>query len=80
MKDVDLDEVEMGYSLMSEEHLPNDLVRFAQLAEDAGFTYGSDPKRHLEAIKIYLDAGFKKVSVHNIGPNQEDSLSFTRKK
>jgi coenzyme F420-dependent glucose-6-phosphate dehydrogenase len=41
---------------------------------------GSDPKRHLEAIKVYLDAGFKKVSVHNIGPNQEEFFRFYKEK
>src|SRR5919205_2130271 len=30
---------EFGYSLSSEEHLPNDLVRYAQRAEAAGFTF-----------------------------------------
>jgi G6PDH family F420-dependent oxidoreductase len=30
---------ELGYSLSSEEHPPNDLVRYAKAAEDAGFTY-----------------------------------------
>jgi coenzyme F420-dependent glucose-6-phosphate dehydrogenase len=30
---------ELGYSLSSEEHPPNDLVRFAKSAEDAGFTF-----------------------------------------
>jgi G6PDH family F420-dependent oxidoreductase len=30
---------ELGYSLSSEEHPPNDLVRFAKAAEDAGFTF-----------------------------------------
>jgi coenzyme F420-dependent glucose-6-phosphate dehydrogenase len=30
---------ELGYSLSSEEHTPNDLVRYATAAEDAGFTY-----------------------------------------
>jgi coenzyme F420-dependent glucose-6-phosphate dehydrogenase len=29
--------VELGYKLSSEEHRPNDLVRFARMAEDAGF-------------------------------------------
>jgi F420-dependent oxidoreductase, G6PDH family len=41
MKDVDPDEVEVGYSLMSEEHRPNDLIRYAQLAEEAGFTFAT---------------------------------------
>ncbi len=31
--------VELGYSLSSEEHPPNDLVRFARRAEEVGFTY-----------------------------------------
>ena len=30
---------ELGFSLSSEEHPPNDLVRYAKAAEDAGFTY-----------------------------------------
>jgi G6PDH family F420-dependent oxidoreductase len=31
--------VEIGYKLSSEEHRPNDLVRYAAMAEDAGFTF-----------------------------------------
>lgn len=31
---------EIGYALSSEEHAPNDLVRNARLAEEAGFTFG----------------------------------------
>ncbi|MGD0996538.1 MAG: hypothetical protein ABR909_13580 [Candidatus Bathyarchaeia archaeon] len=31
---VDSDKVEIGHSLMSEEHGPNDLVKYARLAED----------------------------------------------
>src|SRR5581483_3562295 len=30
---------ELGYSLSSEEHGPNDLVRFAQRAEQVGFSF-----------------------------------------
>ena len=32
---------QIGYSISTEEHRPEDLVRFAKRAEDAGFTYGS---------------------------------------
>jgi len=32
---------EFGYALSSEEHLPNDLVRYAQRAEAAGFTFAA---------------------------------------
>src|SRR4029453_4133359 len=31
--------VELGYALSSEEHPPNDLVRYAQHAEEAGFAF-----------------------------------------
>jgi G6PDH family F420-dependent oxidoreductase len=31
--------VQIGYSISSEEHHPNDIVRHAKLAEDAGFTF-----------------------------------------
>jgi coenzyme F420-dependent glucose-6-phosphate dehydrogenase len=30
---------ELGYALSSEEHGPNDLIRFARQAEEAGFTF-----------------------------------------
>lgn len=41
---------------------------------------GSDLKRHLEVIRPYLDAGFKKISIHNIGPNQEAFFHFYKDK
>src|SRR5512143_669201 len=31
---------ELGYAFSSEEHRPNDLVRYARMAEEAGFTFG----------------------------------------
>lgn len=31
--------LEIGYKLCSEEHTPNELVRYAERAEDAGFTF-----------------------------------------
>src|ERR671935_436305 len=31
--------VELGYALSSEEHTPNDLVRYAQRAEEVGFAF-----------------------------------------
>src|ERR671915_1609376 len=32
-------DVQIGYAISSEEHLPNDIVRHARMAEEAGFTY-----------------------------------------
>ncbi len=34
--------VEIGYAISSEEHAPNDLVRYMQLAEEAGFAFLAD--------------------------------------
>ena len=31
--------MEIGYALSSEEHAPNDLVRYARRAEEVGFTF-----------------------------------------
>ena len=37
---------------------------------------GSDPKRHLEQIQKYIDAGFDHIYVHQVGPDQEKFFSF----
>ncbi|HVL81408.1 MAG TPA: TIGR03557 family F420-dependent LLM class oxidoreductase [Actinomycetota bacterium] len=37
---------------------------------------GPDPKRHLEMIQEYVDAGFDHVYVHQVGPDQEGFLRF----
>jgi hypothetical protein len=37
---------------------------------------GNDPKRHLEAIRQYLDAGFDEVYVQQIGPEQDGFFAF----
>lgn len=41
---------------------------------------GADVGKHVDAIKKYLDAGFRKVSVHNIGPNQDAFFRFYQEK
>lgn len=38
---VDPKQIELGYSVMSEEHLPNHLAKYAQLAEKAGFSFAT---------------------------------------
>jgi G6PDH family F420-dependent oxidoreductase len=37
---------------------------------------GPDPEKHLDAIREYADAGFDKVYVHQIGPDQEGFFRF----
>ena len=39
-------------------------------------TCGPDPRKHLEAIARYLDAGYDHVYVHQIGPDQEGFFDF----
>jgi len=37
---------------------------------------GPDPERHLEGIRMFADAGFDHVYVHQIGPDQEGFIEF----
>jgi G6PDH family F420-dependent oxidoreductase len=39
-------------------------------------TCGPDPKKHIKAIKEYVDAGCSHVYVHQVGPEQEGFLKF----
>ena len=41
---------------------------------------GADPKRHLEMIQKYADAGFDHIYVHQVGPDQEGFLRFYQEK
>jgi hypothetical protein len=37
---------------------------------------GPDPERHLAAINAFVEAGFDRVYIHQIGPDQEDFFRF----
>jgi coenzyme F420-dependent glucose-6-phosphate dehydrogenase len=37
---------------------------------------GPDPDRHAEAIEQYVDAGYDRVYIHQVGPDQEGFLRF----
>ena len=37
---------------------------------------GPDPDKHIEAIEAYEDAGFEKVAVHQVGPDQSGFVEF----
>ena len=39
---------------------------------------GPDPKKHLDAIRDYVEAGFDHVFVHQIGPEQKSFVNFYR--
>jgi G6PDH family F420-dependent oxidoreductase len=54
------------------------LVTEEQVAKEVAC--GPDPKKHIETIKKYIDAGFKKVSIHNVGYNQEEFFRLYKEK
>jgi coenzyme F420-dependent glucose-6-phosphate dehydrogenase len=37
---------------------------------------GADPDRHLDAIRMFADAGFDHVYVHQVGPDQDGFIDF----
>ena len=50
------------------------LVTEEKLAEQV--VCGPDPKRHIEQIRKFIDAGFDHVYVHQVGPDQEGFFNF----
>ncbi len=40
---------------------------------------GPDPKRHLEALQEYVDAGYDHVYIHQVGPDQEGFIDFAKR-
>jgi len=67
---------EFGYALSSEEHAPNDLVRYAQRAEGAGFTFAAisdhyhpwvDQQGHAPFVWSVLGAIAQATSTLNVG-------------
>jgi G6PDH family F420-dependent oxidoreductase len=51
-----------------------ELVGEADIAES--IICGPDPRRHIEAIEEYADAGYDHVYVHQVGPDQEGFFDF----
>jgi len=37
---------------------------------------GPDPKRHIDGIKKFIDAGYDHVYIHQVGPRQEEFFDF----
>lgn len=71
-----------GWKVMSE--LPNP-ANFAAATETVTteamaemIPSGPDPERHVEAIRRYIDAGFERVAVVQVGDDQEGFLMFWR--
>jgi coenzyme F420-dependent glucose-6-phosphate dehydrogenase len=66
--------------LSQELALPSHFEESAQMVtvDDIAETVvcGPDPERHVEAIQEFVDAGFDRVYVHQVGPDQQGFLDF----
>jgi G6PDH family F420-dependent oxidoreductase len=60
--------------------LPSHFEAAAEMVDEddvaAAVVCGPDPERHAEAIEAFVDAGYSRVYVHQVGPDQEGFLRF----
>lgn len=67
-------------SLNAELALPQDFeAATSQVPDDqleSQAALGDDPEEHIRFIRTYADAGFERVLVHQVGPDQEGFLRF----
>jgi coenzyme F420-dependent glucose-6-phosphate dehydrogenase len=72
----------MDSSLAWELPLPAHFEAAAELVTEEAIgeamVCGPDPKRHLEALQEYADAGYDHVCVHQVGPDQLGFMQFYR--
>lgn len=76
---------EYGYFLASEEFGPHELVEQAsslvteEMVADS-VPCGPDPDVHVAALGAFAEAGFDRMYVSRIGPDQRDFFDFYRTK
>ena len=62
--------------------LPKHFEEVSQLATEekvaGSIVCGPDADRHVEAIKAFVDAGFDRIAIHQVGPDQAGMLRFYR--
>ncbi|MFP8954172.1 TIGR03557 family F420-dependent LLM class oxidoreductase [Natrialbaceae archaeon A-arb3/5] len=82
--------IERAHELWPQEGLPGELLwelptpaHFEQATEAVSqddiaelVTCGADPDEHVETIQEYVDAGFDRVTIHQIGSNQAEFVEF----
>jgi coenzyme F420-dependent glucose-6-phosphate dehydrogenase len=70
----------MDASLAWELPLPSHFEAVAELVTEEAMAEsmvcGPDPKRHLEALQEYAEAGYDHVCVHQVGPDQVGFMEF----
>jgi coenzyme F420-dependent glucose-6-phosphate dehydrogenase len=65
--------------LSQELPLPRHFEQAAQLVREedlSSLPLGPDPRKHREALKKYVEAGFTHVAIHQVGPDQEGFFRF----
>ena len=65
-----------GYFLSSEENSPQELVRQARLAEEAGFDALWISDHYIKGIRAYVDAGFDEVYIGQVGSEHAGFFEF----
>ena len=72
----------MTGSVLTELPRPTDFEEVASLVSEeqvaANVVCGTDVERHLEAIAAFASAGFDRVYVHQVGPDQATFFRFYR--
>jgi len=67
---------ELGQELPLPRHFEQAAKQVTEDDVESTTPCGPDPEKHLDAIREYADAGFDKVYVHQIGPDQEGFFRF----
>jgi G6PDH family F420-dependent oxidoreductase len=66
--------------LLQELPLPSHFAKAAELVSEDNLAQsipcGPDPKKHLHAIRKYMEAGYNRICMHQIGPSQEPFMNF----
>jgi coenzyme F420-dependent glucose-6-phosphate dehydrogenase len=70
----------IGGRLMTDLELPHHFEEAIALTNPEktieGICCGPDPRRHIQGIEKYIDAGFDHVYIHQVGPHQEEFIRF----
>ena len=70
----------IGGRMMTDMELPHHFEEaIALMAPEKmveGIPKGPDPRKHIDGIKQYIDAGYDHVYIHQVGPRQQEFIRF----
>ncbi|MDQ4078987.1 MAG: TIGR03557 family F420-dependent LLM class oxidoreductase [Chloroflexota bacterium] len=67
---------ELGQELPTPTHFEQAAKMVTEQDVADAIVCGPDPKRHIQAIQKYVDAGINHIYIHQVGPNQEGFFQF----